>query len=143
MQRVYNKGDLKELLGEIIERGYDINYASVMASDFFFEENPNVKFSSDFKKEYGLIMDFFLHSPTDEEYRKNFKRVLDDLVVDLNEGDLDKEHLIYILFKDQIKNLEHLYKEKKITPSVFKRQVLKLGNGDFDFDRFIAAYFGK
>jgi hypothetical protein len=142
MKRIYFRKDLKEILHGIVNRKYDLNFASTLAADFFFEENPDIEFSEDFSNQYELLMDYFLHAPTEKEYAKSFKRVVTDLISALNQGDVMKEDLIYILYKEEIKKLENLYKEKKISAQVFKRQVSKLGDGNFDFDRLVMVYFG-
>lgn len=89
-----------------------------------------------------MITDYFLHAPTEESYIRNFKRVVDDILLALESGEFDKEHQIFILFRDEVKRLEQSLRDREITPVVFKRQIQKLGDGDFDFDKFVSTYFG-
>jgi hypothetical protein len=141
MKKIYYRNNLREIIQDIIDRGYDVNYAALIASNFIFEEDGSIQFADDFSV-YSVLMNYFLKVPTEEGNHDNFKRILNQLSEVLKMSDVDKECLVYIIYKPEIKALEERYKNRKITPDIFKRQIMKFGDGDFSYEKMLENYIG-
>lgn len=113
METRYDENSFGKIIAEIIERGYDMNYASVLASDYVFEENPEVEFSDEFSKRYGVVMDYFLNAQT-QISSSEFTRVIDDLNKIACDDYISQENLISILYKNEIQSLGHFTRKVRL-----------------------------
>ncbi len=141
MKKIFGPKDFIIILNEITDHGYDRNYASVIASDYIFEENPEFEFSEDFSKQYNLIMDYLFTAYINDD-QVNFERIVNDLKKASESNILEKEDIVYILEKKTIEKYEDLYRRNKINYDVFRKQIIKLGDKDFNFNAMIEKYFG-
>lgn len=132
----FDAQNLNEIVDEIISRGYDMNYAANMASDYNFEENPEIEFTDEFARRFGVIMDYFQGILT-EIGKEEFREVINDLKIAVDNEHTTIENLIVILYKKDIEGLKELYEEGNIGYHVFRDKVNMLSSQEFDIDQIV------
>ena len=141
MKRFYDHKNLPLLLNEIEEKGFDKNYAAMLASDYFFDENPDVNFSEEFCSKYNQIMEFFQNAYTDVS-QTEFGKVVKALKEVVLKDQTTKEDIFCVINSVKLKEIRNLFHEGRISKSVVKRKLRSLNADQYDlefiFDKVIS-----
>lgn len=129
-----NIKDFKTLINTIYKKP---EYEEVlqMAYDFIYQEKPRYIYSNT-NELFALFFNFLMVNlkPIDFD---NFKIIISQIKEVIEKNDITIENLIYILFYNQIESLGIKYNKGLISELVYKEQLKKFNNGNFDINKLL------
>ena len=134
----WNRAGLSKFLKDIKSENYDRAFVSFNATNLMMQEGI-ISYGVDLDDNITtLILDFFIKLDAEPLDQSVFRRIIDDLIEVFSwENELEELRILFILYKEDIKQLYTRYSEIKIGTESLKAALRKYCNRKDDFNKLI------
>ena len=130
--------ELNRFLSDIKARGYDLEYTSYNASNLMMAEGGLIYDVDLDDNNTVLVLNFLLQLDVQPVAQGVFKRIIDDLANEMvNNIELDRTRVVYILYKEDIQRLHHKYSSNKIGIEKLRAAIRRYCDKKEDFAKII------
>jgi hypothetical protein len=129
--------NLFQFLTDVKKRGYDRQYASYHATNLLMQEGQ-LDYSVDVNNSINaLILDFIVKLDSEPIDELAFQRLVDGLISEIETNGLERIRIVFILYKEDIKDMYRKYSDGKIGIEQFKASLRKFTESKDDFMKLL------